>query len=60
MTRPLVWTPAWTPAWSRHRTETTGDEPLLLLWFYAPAGSERRWQPDDSAAAETPIEERAA
>lgn len=40
-----------TPSWSRHRTIVTGDEPMLSLWVYAPAGSESRWLPDKKVPA---------
>ena len=32
-----------TPAGHRHATHYGGDEPLVVLWFYAPPGSETRW-----------------
>lgn len=32
-----------TPAESVHVTSASQDQPLLVLWMYAPAGSERRW-----------------
>jgi mannose-6-phosphate isomerase-like protein (cupin superfamily) len=32
------------PSGSNHLTATDmGDEPIVILWFYAPPGSERRW-----------------
>lgn len=32
-----------TPSWSRHVTIAGPDEPLVVWWTYAPAGSEGRW-----------------
>ena len=32
-----------TPSNSVHSTFADENEPLVLLWFYAPPGSERRW-----------------
>jgi mannose-6-phosphate isomerase-like protein (cupin superfamily) len=32
-----------TPPGSRHVTHNSGDGPLVVLWFYAPPGSEARW-----------------
>lgn len=32
-----------TPADSTHATFASDDGPLVVLWFYAPPGSERRW-----------------
>lgn len=34
-----------TPSGAAHRTIAEGDEPLVLWWMYAPAGSESRWLP---------------
>lgn len=32
-----------TPVNSKHSTFADEGEPLVILWFYAPPGSERRW-----------------
>jgi quercetin dioxygenase-like cupin family protein len=32
-----------TPARAEHVTSADADGPLLVLWMYAPAGSEQRW-----------------
>ena len=32
-----------TPSTVPHRTESDPDQPLVILWIYAPAGSEQRW-----------------
>jgi mannose-6-phosphate isomerase-like protein (cupin superfamily) len=32
-----------TPAWSQHVTRSDENEPTVVLWIYAPPGSERRW-----------------
>ena len=30
-------------SFSRHTTRASATGPLLILWIYAPPGSERRW-----------------
>lgn len=32
-----------TPSQSEHVTKANGEEPLVIWWVYAPAGSEQRW-----------------
>jgi quercetin dioxygenase-like cupin family protein len=41
-----------TPARSVHVTSADDDGPLLVLWVYAPSGSEHRWlSPEDEEGA---------
>ncbi|HYM84404.1 MAG TPA: cupin domain-containing protein [Candidatus Dormibacteraeota bacterium] len=41
-----------TPANAVHVTHSEGSEPLVVLWFYAPPGSEARWvEPDKHETA---------
>lgn len=38
-----------TPPGSEHTTFADADQPLVVLWFYAPPGSENRWLTQDAA-----------
>lgn len=46
-----------TPSGAEHVTRSElGNEPLVILWFYAPPGSERRWIEPDKHRTDGPAD----
>jgi quercetin dioxygenase-like cupin family protein len=41
------------PSFSRHTTQAHAGNPLLVLWIYAPPGSERKWLGKAATRAES-------